>query len=276
MTMDTSNPATGGVVAGFFSFTEVTDPRAHFAYNALHQLDHLPEQMPLAGVAHGERWVVSPRCLACRDFGRGDLADAHYLTLYLMRPPIDETIESFYELAMRLHDEDRFFPHRRSIAAGALPVEGALAAQRVRISAAALPYRLNRGVYAVVEHRPAVVSDDGRRAVTVEQLGDLLRIPGVAGAWRFGRQPGTGDGGEEADVPAPRGSARTLDASVTVVYLDDDPVSVSDPIRELLMPRWEREEIAPAIAGPLEAITPWSWDWFDDEQSRATTEEGDK
>ena len=35
---------------GFFSFTEVTDPAAHREYNEWHQLDHLPEQMPLGGI----------------------------------------------------------------------------------------------------------------------------------------------------------------------------------------------------------------------------------
>jgi len=34
-------------VLGFFSFTEVTDPSAHEAYNAWHQLDHLPEQFTI-------------------------------------------------------------------------------------------------------------------------------------------------------------------------------------------------------------------------------------
>src|SRR5580700_736263 len=98
-TADDNWEAPGGVVAGFFSFTEITDPKAHAAYNAWHQLDHLPEQMPLVGIAHGERWVVSPRCLAARHFGSGDLADAHYLTLYLMNPPLRETVDAFYDLA---------------------------------------------------------------------------------------------------------------------------------------------------------------------------------
>ena len=35
---------------GFFSFTEVTDPAEHRSYNEWHQLDHLPEQFPLAGI----------------------------------------------------------------------------------------------------------------------------------------------------------------------------------------------------------------------------------
>ncbi len=273
--MEESVPATGGVVAGFFSFTEVTDARAHPAYNAWHQLDHLPEQMPLAGIAHGERWVVSPRCLASRDFGSGDLADTQYLTLYLMLPPLDETIESFYALAMRLHDADRFFPHRRAIATGALPVVGAWSAPRVRISAASLPYRPNRGVYVVVERR----GDDrsGRNlAVPALNVDPLLRMPGVAGLWRFGPSRQVANDGDQAQgesrTPQRPGSGRSLDVSVTILFLDEDPVSVGGAIGDLLRPHWEREGQEPEMAGPLEAIIPWCWDWFEDQQARATME----
>ena len=49
---------------GFFSFTEITDPTAHAAYNAWHQLDHLPEQYPLTGIVYGQRWVSTPACRA--------------------------------------------------------------------------------------------------------------------------------------------------------------------------------------------------------------------
>ena len=54
------------VKAGFFSFTEVTDPKEHRAYNEWHQLDHLPEQFPLRGIAFGQRWVSTPACAAAR------------------------------------------------------------------------------------------------------------------------------------------------------------------------------------------------------------------
>jgi len=256
--------ASGGVVAGFFSLTEVTDPNAHAAYNAWHQLDHLPEQMPLAGIAHGERWVVSPRCRAARHFGSGDLADAHYLTLYLMNPPLRESIDAFYDLAMRLHREDRFFPHRRAIATGALPVRGAHAASRVHVSAAAVPYRPNRGVYAVIETRSEDTDGGNDLGMTKEKVEELLSVPGVAGVWTFGRRPGAAGRGEDPQTPdsRPRGSDGSLDASVTICYLDEDPVCVSQQIGDLLLPDWERRRNAPEIAGPLEAIIPWSWDWF--------------
>ena len=52
------------VKVGFFSFTEITDPREHRAYNEWHQLDHMPEQLPIRGIAWGQRWVATPAKLA--------------------------------------------------------------------------------------------------------------------------------------------------------------------------------------------------------------------
>ena len=51
-------------VIGFFSFTEVTDPGAHRAYNEWHQFDHLPEQFSIDGIVFGQRWVYTPACRA--------------------------------------------------------------------------------------------------------------------------------------------------------------------------------------------------------------------
>ena len=78
---------------GFFSFTEVTDPSAHEAYNAWHQLDHMPEQFTIEGITFGQRWVRSPRCQAAEAASGPLLESFHYMTLYLMRdksslPPI--------------------------------------------------------------------------------------------------------------------------------------------------------------------------------------------
>ena len=76
---------------GFFSFTEVTDPAAHHAYNEWHQLDHLPEQYPLPGIVHGQRWVSTPACRAARAVSGPPLDPIHYVTCYLMAEPIGPT-----------------------------------------------------------------------------------------------------------------------------------------------------------------------------------------
>jgi len=74
-------------VLGFFSFTEVTDPSAHRAYNEWHRLDHLPEQFSLDGILFGQRWVATPSCREARVAVSPLLQPCHYMTLYLMRDP---------------------------------------------------------------------------------------------------------------------------------------------------------------------------------------------
>ena len=154
---------------GFFTFTEVTDPSAHEAYNAWHQLDHLPEQFTIDGITFGQRWVRSPRCRSA-EAGSGDrLEPFHYMTLYLMRDT--EVLPPFQALGERLWAESRFFRARRALLSGPFEVVGAWAAPRVAISAGAVPFRPAHGVYAVVG--PAI---DGER---------LIDTHGVAGAWQF-------------------------------------------------------------------------------------------
>lgn len=263
---------TGGVVAGFFSFTEITEPSAHRAYNEWHQLDHLPEQITITGIAHGERWVATPTCRAVRypppstteaPTEPSDLSIAHYLTLYLMRDPLEETLQSFYELAARLHREDRFFPHRRALATGPLGVLGAFAAPRVRVSAAAVPYRPNRGVFVVVEAPKGAEHRSPSARLAAAEV--LLGVPGVAGVWFFGPAGATGqgdDGARDGPVPAPGAGGDRFEADVTMCFLDGDPVSVVEDIVELLAPGWEPPGSAPLLAEPFETVVPWSWDWF--------------
>ncbi|HEX4127150.1 MAG TPA: hypothetical protein VHX67_06180 [Acidimicrobiales bacterium] len=154
---------------GFFSFTEVTDPSAHEAYNAWHQLDHLPEQFTIEGISFGRRWVRSPRCRAAES-ATGSLLDRfHYMTLYFLRD--EEVIPEFFALAERLRAEDRFFRARRALLSGPFPVVGRWAAPRVAVSPEAVPFRPAEGVHVVVG--PGV---DGR---------ELMEHAGVAGAWQF-------------------------------------------------------------------------------------------
>ena len=135
-------------VLGFFSFTEVTDPSAHEAYNAWHQLDHLPEQFTVDGITFGQRWVRSPRCRAAEASTSTLLEPFHYMTLYLMRD--EGVLPAFFALAERLRAEDRFFAARRALLSGPFDVVGRWAAPRVAVSPEAVPFRPSRGVYVVV------------------------------------------------------------------------------------------------------------------------------
>jgi hypothetical protein len=222
---------------GFFSFTEITDPAQHAAYNAWHQLDHLPEQYPLAGVVHGRRWVSTPACRAARAVNGPALDPIHYVTCYLMAEPIEQTLDDFFTLGAELRRLDRFFEARCAHLTGPFRVTDAAAAPRVLVSAAAVPFRPHRGVYVVVEDLAAARDD----------ADVLLSDPGVAGVWTFATNP---------DLTSRRWSAGAR--RVIVAWLDDEPLAVAARVSPAVARRTGVE-----FAGPFETITPWVWDWFD-------------
>jgi len=230
---------------GFFSFTEVTDPAEHRSYNEWHQLDHMPEQYPLAGVVYGQRWVSTPACRRARVFDSAELAPIHYMTLYLMGEPVDSTLEEFEALGVRLRADGRFHEHRRSRLSGPFAVTGMLAAPRVLVSPAAVPYRPNRGVYVVV--RDGVDDTDAAHAEA------FVAAESVAGVWTFAT-----DERFEGLVWHP--GVRTI----TVCYLDADPLEAAFELGRLVRATVDPRRRPALFAGPLETITPWRWDWFDE------------
>ncbi len=231
---------------GFFSFTEITDPSEHHAYNEWHQLDHMPEQYPLAGMAFGQRWVSTPACRAARAVDGTLLAPVHYVTLYLMTEPVQTTLEEFRALGGQLRQLGRFHEHRRALLSGPFDVATIDAAPRVLISAAAVPYRPNRGAYIVVEALDDThPSDDGTN------VDALLEVAGVAGVWTFVSD-------EEHRMVWRPGRHR-----VTVCFLDESPLAVSPSLGQVVG-RWRPDVTGVVHAGPLETITPWRWDWFDE------------
>ena len=243
------------VKVGFFSFTEITDPGEHRAYNEWHQLDHMPEQFPLDGVAYGERWVSTPACARARVVSEPPLDAAHYMTLYLMTEPVDRTLREFYDLGAQLRALGRFHRHRRSHLSGPLRVLDAAAAPRVLVSAEAVPYRPDRGVYVVVEapHDRARL-DAHTRWLHAEHHPTLLDVPGVAGLWTFATSATFGDHPWD-----------TGDRRITVVWLDEDPLSVAPKLDAADASRRARDDATRVVfAGPMETVQPWQWGWFDD------------
>ena len=208
---------------GFFSFTQITDPAGHEAYNAWHQLDHLPEQFTVDGITFGQRWVRSPRCGTAEAVTSRLLEPFHYMTLYLMRD--EGSLPGFFALAKRLAAEDRFFAARRSLLSGPFEVVGQWAAPRVAVSPGAVPFRPSKGVYVVVG--PPL---DGAA---------LVDHHGVAGAWQF------------ADGDAGR--------TITVTFVDGDLWQAAAALGPACaggggeVPEW---------AGPLERVDAFRWDWF--------------
>jgi hypothetical protein len=246
------------VKVGFFSFTEVTDPSEHHAYNEWHQLDHLPEQLPLPGVAHGERWVSSPACRATRE-AVPPLDRVHYVTCYLMTDPVEQTLRDFRDLGARLHAAGRFHHHRASHLSGPFLVAGEWAAPRVRISAAAVPWRPHRGVLVVVDEVP-----DGTDPAAVdahlawldqEHVPTALAVPGVAGVWSFGPGPGLA---RQRTVPDGVGA----DLRVRVYWLDGEPDTTAAAVLGAAPPA-ASAPVRCVYAGALETIAPGEWGWFD-------------
>ena len=238
----------GKVRIGFFSFTEVTDPGAHRSYNEWHQLDHLPEQLPLEGIAWGQRWVCSPRCRRARSAAKAPLDRVHYLTMYLMTDPVEQTLVDFAALGAELHRLERFHEQRKSHLSGPFDVVTAHAAAHVHVSGAAVPYRPNEGVYVVVEEWGA---DDGEGALRARRdPAALLALDGVAGVWSFAAAESAGRW-----KPGRR--------RVTVCFADGDPVVVAEGAEALLRRAAGEAGSQVVFAAPLEAITPWEWGWFD-------------
>jgi hypothetical protein len=210
---------------GFFSFTEVTDPSAHEAYNAWHQLDHLPEQFTIDGITFGQRWVRSPRCRDAELVTTESMEPFHYMTLYLMRD--EGCLPEFFALAKRLAAQDRFFAARRALLSGPFDLVGQWAAPRVAVSAGAVPFRPSQGVYVVVGPRADAAA--------------LADHAGVAGAWQFEDQK----------------SGRT----VTVAFVDGDLWQVASSLGTPAVTgtgTWA----SPEWAGPLERVDAFRWDWF--------------
>jgi hypothetical protein len=243
----------GKVRIGFFSFTEVTDAAAHRAYHEWHQLDHLPEQLPLPGVCWGQRWVSTPACRAARAVPGGPLQAVHYVTLYLMTDPVPETLRLFAEWGATLRRAGRFFEQRHSHLSGPFDVVSAAAAGRVLVSAPAVAFRPTTGVYVVVT-RPS--PDGGAEADRVEQEAEqeeeVLAVPEVAGVWTF------------AGAPELAGERwRPGHHAVTVCFLDGDPVDAAAALGPMFAGGGRRRTNEVVFAGPFETITPWHWDWFD-------------
>jgi hypothetical protein len=218
------------VEVGFFSFTEVPHGR-HRAYNEWHQLDHQPAQHVLPGIAHGERWVCTPQNRAAAPVLDPELGRAQYLTLYLMTEPLAETLRGFRHLAAELQAVDRFFTDRTAHLAGAWRVRERWAAPRVLVDAAVVPWRPATGVVAVVD-------DAG---VPTAPLPERLAVEGVAGAWRFERDPAIH-----------HDSWPTADVAITVAWVDGDPGAVAAAVGG------DARHVA-----AYDTIRPGAWDWFD-------------
>jgi hypothetical protein len=245
----------------FFSFTEIPDPADHRAYNEWHQLDHRPENLLLPGVAWGERWVHSPDCAAAAAQAVDPLANLHYMNMYWLADPVEQSAAEWSELAERSFHwgrRDDVYMAKRLLMQFFRPIKGYVNT-RVLLSAEALPFRPTRGIHLTVTQ---VDQPREREAENLFRWYDRVRIPqmlgltGAAGAWTFASES------TFASALDLSGEVSTSSIRITLVYLDEDPLTFTEELAAL--PSDEAEAVETTIfSGPLRTIIPWQWDWFD-------------
>jgi hypothetical protein len=249
----------------FLTFTSLTEPSRHHEYNEWHQLDHLPENLALPGVAWGDRWVRSPDCAQVSHAPDPAHRGHQYAVMYWFRPPLADSLAEWRALNQRAlwwGRRPEIGWTRRAPAGFFEPVTVA-AAPRVRVGADAVRFRPHRGIHLSLSRMPA---GEDPRAVTAMAEYDrritpaVLEIPGVAGVGIYrSTAAAAGPGG-------PSGSAGSDDALlVRLVHLDADPVACTAALMDRA-PEWlvgtddGVEEVL--FSSPMRTIAPGEWDWF--------------
>ncbi len=231
------------VKCGVFSLSPATTPGEDGSYLRWHLLDHMPEQYQLAGLVHATRWRADTDCVSARMAGSGDLANVGNVVNYLVGDPVQRTLDDFMELGRRLGEVGRFPEKRPSLQLRMPALLRWYASPRALISAEVVPFRPHRGVLLILEE-PTDATDRWLEWLHAEHYPALLDMPGVAGAWMYGST-------STWDVP-PR--CQGDPQYTTVVYLDDDPISVAKSSAALLGQRWSSGAVRPLFAGPLRSM----------------------
>ena len=226
-----SHEPTMKIAFGFFSFTEITDPAEHHAYNEWHQLDHLPEQFPLAGIVYGQRWVSTPACRAARAVSEPD-ARSDPLRHLLPDGRADRG------------DARRLLRARRASCTGSTGSTGTAArTSPVRSASATRPRR--RACWC----RPRRCRSARTAASTsiVEELRDRdaladyerwLATSTSPRCWRCPASRACGRSRAREELTSPRWTAGAR--RITVCWLDDDPLEVAARLAPLEAARRER------------------------------------
>jgi hypothetical protein len=237
------------VRAGIFSLTGAAPADDDGSYLRWHLLDHMPEQYQLPGIVHGLRWIADGDYPEHRLAGHGPLGEIGNAVHYLVSDPVEETFDDFVALGRALRENGRFPVVRPSLQVAGLRLLQWQSSPQALVSAEVVPFRPHRGVVLIVEE-PV----DGRRPdewlqwLHAEHHPALLAAPGTAGAWTFGSSTGWSQ--------LPRGW-RADHQYITVVYLDDDPLTTTDALAPVIQERWRSAAVRPLFAGPLRSMVNW-------------------
>lgn len=239
------------VKAGFFSLTAPASADDG-SYLRWHVLDHMPEQYRLPGIVYGLRWIADGDYPDHRLAAHGPLGDVGNAVHYLVSDPVEETFSDFVALGRALRENGRFPVTRPSVQVAGLRLLQWHAAPHALISADVVPFRPHRGIVLIVEEPTDGRPDEWLQWLHAEHYPALLATPGTAGAWTFGSSTGWSR--------LPHGW-RTDHQYITVVYLDDDPLTVTQALAPVIEERWRSTAVRPIFAGPLRSMIRWeAWE----------------
>lgn len=260
----------------FLSLSRARSPVLHRAVNEWHQLDHLPENRALRGVAWGERFVLPPAA-AHQAVRRGEFADFHYATLYWFDEPHGPAIGTWADFAEQSFREGR----RPDVALvdraymDFFRLVGAAAPSGVRMNERGLVHRPGTGLVLIATSLPACRSRTDLHPRFAWELDELVpalaAVPGVGGVWCLQSDASLAPAAW-ASREAAQGTAEDRTIRLIVARTEVDPPAV-------VLDRIRSEEHAPRLRPPLslpgqvafhgflETIVPWQWDWFDEATS---------
>jgi hypothetical protein len=207
------------------------DPDGHDVdYLEWHAVDHVPELHRVPGLRGALRGVSTPACRGARAVSNERYDAVDHVMTYLFADRA--SLEPFGAVAAALGQAGRMPLRLPSVEMGTYELAGTAAAPRVLVAADVIAWRPARGIYFLVEAGTA-------------PAGDLVDVPGVAGAWWF-------------RTTADDGTTRQL----TCCYLDDDPVETAPRLRPALEQRWSGGDVVAHFAAPFHTVVPYDWGRF--------------
>ena len=233
----------GDVVASVVSMSQRHPEGRDAEYLEWHLLDHLPEQYRLPGLRSGTRWVSTPACRAARLASQGPFDDVDHIVQYLFAEPVAEAFDGFFALGAALRRAGRMPIGLPWVQVGGWDLIGSAAAPRALVGAAVLPWRPATGAYVLVERRRA------GHGSSPSDADAFLDVDGVVGHWTWAG----------ATAPHPR-LGDTDGLSLTVCYLDQNPLDVAARMGPLLAERWSDPGVSPQLAAPFHAVRAGEWD----------------
>jgi hypothetical protein len=238
------------------ALSRMTDTAKHRDENELFQLYHQPELRSLAGIAWVDRFVNAPDCARLATHDAACAPD--YAAICWLRGEAHagaRALTEHFERAAQLglHSRgwaepvfDGFF----------VPLKGYVRKEAL-LSAEALPFRPNAGAYLLLSeffrHHDAA-AEDVFRWYDQTRIPELLDCTGAAGAWTFGAR----------EFYSPTRDLTKPTQRLTIVYLNSDPLTFANDVAARSKALRDTTVVERLLfSGPLRAIVPWQWDWFD-------------